>query len=200
MNSGRATNSLKYATLLFSSTWSAFGSVKTYPLPSSCTSCMKVLYSTGAGTRPGVRPKGRAVRQIGKVARILELIRQEERRRHIDAVDLRASRIGSALGDRIRPEVPSALVRLAVQKVEIMLTDKEPRVVIRIRRRRTVSLSRIVTSAVFGLPKLTLVPVGFESVRPIVSFPSTNLSSTIRTEKVFDVSPGLNVSVPTDIS
>ncbi len=64
-----------------------------------------------------------------------------------------------------------------------------------------VSLSLMVSSDVFGLPSPTPAPVGFESLNSTISLaPSSKRSSTIRTRKVFDVSPGAKVSVPSAIS
>src|SRR5204863_1283813 len=59
-----------------------------------------------------------------------------------------------------------------------------------------VSLSSIFNSAKLGLPRPVPVPVGFERARSTDSSFSSNLSSTIRMRKVFEVSPGLKVILP----
>ncbi len=108
----------------------------------------------------------------------------------------------AAGGDLVCPEGEPRGVGLAVEEVEVVLPDEEGR-----GRRwgsssaRPASLSMMVNSAVFGLPSPTPAPVGFESMRSTISLaPSSKRSFTIRTRKVFEVSPGAKLSVPSAIS
>src|SRR5947208_5186426 len=62
---------------------------------------------------------------LDQIAGLLEFDRQIESGRDINPPQLNASLIAAARGNLIRPEVEAALVRLAIQKIEIVHAHKE---------------------------------------------------------------------------
>jgi len=62
--------------------------------------------------------------------------------------------VGSAFVDMVGPESEPARFRFTAEKVQIMLPDKELRIIIRIGGRRSVSLSLIVRATWLGVPNV----------------------------------------------
>lgn len=76
---------------------------------------------------------GGLVHALDQEAGILKFNRKKESRRNVDALNFDALSIGAAGSYLVGPEIPTALVRLAVQKIMIVLPHEEQRVVSRIR-------------------------------------------------------------------
>ncbi len=64
------------------------------------------------------------VHAFDPITRLLEFDRQEKSRRSIDPLRIKA-RVRRAVLNVPGPEIPTALIWLAVQKVQILLLDKE---------------------------------------------------------------------------
>ena len=65
------------------------------------------------------------VRALDQIASLLEFNREKVSRRGVEALDVGARRLRRAVGDVVSPEVPAALIRLAIQKIQVMKSDKE---------------------------------------------------------------------------
>src|SRR5204863_8666218 len=78
-----------------------------------------------SGTPDRAWSKGRFVRQISNQAGLLKFERQKEGRRGVDPSYLATSDITGARVDIVDPEGKSRGVRLAIEKVKILLSHKE---------------------------------------------------------------------------
>src|SRR6185369_364328 len=76
---------------------------------------------------------GRDFEPVYEVARLLKLNREEEGRAHVVALERPASVVFAAGVYLARPEAQAVFVRLAVEKILILLTDEEARLVERVR-------------------------------------------------------------------
>src|SRR5439155_4740058 len=65
------------------------------------------------------------INALDQIVGLLEFDRQIESGRDVNPPQLNASLIAAARGNLIRPEVEAALIRLAIQKIEIMHAHKE---------------------------------------------------------------------------
>ena len=81
---------------------------------------------------------GGFVETFDQVTGLLKFNRQEERRRGVDALEVAACQVVPTGFDVVGPETNTARVRLAIQKVEIVLPDKETRDIAGIGTVRTV--------------------------------------------------------------
>src|SRR5205085_10796997 len=67
----------------------------------------------------------RLVHFLDQISRLLKLNRQKERRRSVDALDVGARLIAGASGDVAYPELKTARVGHAIQKIYVLLLDVE---------------------------------------------------------------------------
>ena len=81
----------------------------------------------------------RLVLALDHITRLLEFNRQKVSSRNVNALGLDTSLVLATRGYLIGPEVPAALIRLAIQKIKIVLSDKESGRVDEIRSRVVVS-------------------------------------------------------------
>ena len=65
------------------------------------------------------------VRALDQIACLLEFNREKVSRRGVDALNVGARRLRRAVGDVVGPEVPATLIGLAIQKIQVMESDKE---------------------------------------------------------------------------
>ncbi len=72
------------------------------------------------------------VHALDEIAGLLKFNREKVSCRDIDALQINAGLISSAGSYLVGPEVPAALVRLAIEKVVLVLADIVPRIVNRV--------------------------------------------------------------------
>ncbi len=72
------------------------------------------------------------IEPVDKVTALLKLNREEKGSGDVDAFDLNALRIAAAISNLVSPKIEATRVRLAIKKVQIVLTNKELRVVNRV--------------------------------------------------------------------
>src|ERR1044071_2987317 len=89
------------------------------------------------------RVEGRLVREVDEESGLLELNREEERGRDVDAADLKVG--VPAVRQLVRPEGEPRGVRLAVEEVYVVLPDEERRVEARVPADRVRAVGRLVT-------------------------------------------------------
>src|SRR5204862_6721406 len=77
----------------------------------------------------------RALHPVYKRSCLLKLLLNEESCRHIRTTIAHAGGVAAAAGDLVGPIIKTGLIRLPVEKVQIMFTHKELGIVNRIRRR-----------------------------------------------------------------
>src|SRR5207237_613299 len=74
------------------------------------------------------------VQALDEIAGLLKFNRNKVSCGSVDALDFRARRLRRAVIDVVGPEIPAALIRLAIEEVVIVLAHKEARIIDQVRR------------------------------------------------------------------